>query len=103
MLCFQILFWFRMGISYVCITHQEESGFSVHQEKGWPCNDMRKCFEVSSNMTKDIQNFRNKIKYENGTNIVLILSIASNAMIRVVSMFPEVFYMDFTCTTKLTE
>ncbi len=40
------------------------------------------------------------MKYKTGTEIVLILSFASDAMIRAVLMFLEVFYMDVTCSTN---
>ncbi len=40
------------------------------------------------------------MKYEKETEIVLILSFSSDAMIRAVLMFSEVFYIDVTCSTN---
>ncbi len=53
---------------------------------------------VPSMIAKDVKNLRYEMKYKKGTEIVLVLS--SDAMIRVVLMFPEVFYMDVTSSTN---
>ncbi len=57
-------------------------------------------FQSPSKIIKDVKNLRNKMKWEKGTESVLILSFASYALIRSVSMFPEVFYMDVTCSNN---
>ncbi len=88
----------QMGILYVCVTHQEDSRFSVYQEKGLPSDESKQHFEVPSKIAEDVKNLRNKIKYKKGTEILLILPFVSDAMIRVVSMYPGVFYRDVTCS-----
>ncbi len=35
-----------MGISYVCVTPNEESGFSIYRGKGCPSNESKKDFAV---------------------------------------------------------
>ncbi len=40
------------------------------------------------------------MNYEKGTEIVFILSFASDAMIRAMSIFPEAFYKDVTFSTN---
>ncbi len=67
-----------MGITYVCVTHQEASSFSVYQGKGCPANKSRECFEYPFEIAEDVQNLRNKMKYENGPEIVLIQTFVSD-------------------------
>jgi len=65
-----------------------------------PSNKLRTHFKAPSKIAEDVTNLRIKKKYKKGTEIVLILSFASDAMNRVVLMFPEVIYMDVTSSTN---
>lgn len=56
--------------------------------------------EVLAKIIKEVENLKKKMKYENVTNIELILSFVSDSMLRAVFMFPEVFYMEDTCSTN---
>ncbi len=86
-----VSFFVRISLLYVCVMHQEESGFGVYWGKRSPSNESWQHFEVPFKIAEDVKNLRNKMKCEKGTEIVDILSVASDAMISVVSMFPQVF------------
>ncbi len=49
-------------------------------------------------MEEHIKLLHSKMNYKDGTDIVLILFFASDKMICMVNMFPEVFFMDVTCS-----
>ncbi len=51
-------------------------------------------------MEEQIKLLSCKMNYKDDTEIVLILSFASDEMIRMVNMFPEVFFMDVTCSAS---
>ncbi len=87
-------------MSYVCITHIEESGFNVYRSKGRPSQESVELMSVPDRMEEHIKSLRSEMNYKDGTEIVLILSFASDEMIRMVNMFPEVFFMDVTCRTN---
>lgn len=95
-----VLFSRRLGISYVCVTHHERSGFNVYRGKGRPTLESVERLSVPEKVHEDIINLRKAMSYEDGTEIVLILSFASDDMVRMVNMFPEVFFMDVTCSTN---
>ena len=89
-----------MKVSYVCVTHVENSGFNVYKSKGRPSQEEVRRMEVPQEMEEHIKSLRAAMNYEEGTEIVLILSFASDEMIRMVNMFPEVFFMDVTSSTN---
>ena len=89
-----------MNVSYVCITHVEGSGFNVYRSKGRPSQETVEIMNVPERMEEEMKSLRRAMNYEDGTEIVLILSFASDEMIRMVNMFPEVFFMDVTCKTN---
>ena len=82
------------------MTHHEDSGFNVYRGKGRPSNETKERLSVPAAMKSDIDKLRKEMNYEHGTEIVLILSCASDEMMRMVHMFPEVFSMDVTCSTN---
>ena len=55
---------------------------------------------IPERMEEHIKSLRTEMNYKDDTEIVLILSFASDEMIRMVNMFPEVFFMDVTCCTN---
>ncbi len=50
----------------------------------------------SSYLDKKIQDLRNDFLLHNETKMMLLVSIATNNMIRYVLMFPEVWFLDCT-------
>ena len=51
-------------------------------------------------LKKELKRLKNEMKYKDGTEIVLLISIASDEMIKVVHMNPEVMYIDVTANTN---
>ncbi len=51
-------------------------------------------------MKADIDELRKEMNYEQGTEFVLILSFTSDEMMCMVHMFPEVCFMDVTCSNN---
>ncbi len=88
----------RLGISFICVTHHEVSGF--YRNKGRPSNETKKRLSVPAAMKAGIDKLRKEMNYEQGTDIVLILSFVSYVIMCMVHMFPEVFFMDVTCSTN---
>lgn len=70
------------------------------KEKRRPSKELKNHFEVPSKIAEDMKNLRKEMKYEKRTETVLILSFVSDDMIRAVSMFLDVYYMDVTCSTN---
>ncbi len=89
-----------MNVSYICITHVEGSGFNVYQSKGRQSQETVQLMSLPERMEEHIKSLCSKMNYKDGTEIVLILSFASDKMIRMVNMFSEVFFMDVTCSTN---
>ena len=90
----------RSGVSYVCVTHHEDSGFNVYRSKGRPSNETVEKLSIPGALEEHVKELRREMNYKDGTEIVLILSFASDEMIRMVHMFPEVFFMDVTNSTN---
>ncbi len=89
-----------MNVSYICITHVEGIGFNVYRSKGRPSQESIQLMSLPKHMEEHIKSLHSKMNYKDDTEIVLILSFASDEMICMVNMFPEVFFMDVTCSTN---
>ncbi len=87
------MFHHRMNVSYICVMHVEDSGFS----KGQPSKEKVESMKLPNAMEIEMKTLQCKINYEYGTENVLILLFASDEMIHMVNMFPNVIYMDVTC------
>ncbi len=70
-----------MNVSYVCITHVEGSGFNVYGSKGCPSQETVDLMSVPERMEEHIKSLHSEMKYKYDTEIVLILSFASDKMI----------------------
>ena len=82
------------------LTYCEGSCFNVYRSKGSPSQESMELMSIPERMEEHIKLLCSKMNYKDGTEIVLILSFASDEMIRMVTMFPEVFFMDVTCCTN---
>jgi hypothetical protein len=51
-------------------------------------------------MKKDLKRTKNEMSLKDRTEILLVISVASDDMVQSVHMFPEVFYMDVTANTN---
>ena len=53
-------------------------------------------FECTSEMREKILELRNDFNMHNKTKMLLFISIATNDMVKYVSMYPEVWFLDCT-------
>ncbi len=89
-----------MNVSYVCVSHIKGSCFNVFRSKGHPSQESMELMSILELMEEHIKSLHTEINYKDDTEIVLILSFASDDMIYMVNMFLEVFFMDVTCCTN---
>lgn len=59
-----------------------------------------KKFDCSAEVKNEISNLRAELGFRSGTKILLLLSLATDEMIRLVTAYPEVFFMDVTANTN---
>ncbi len=76
--------------------HEIGKGLLVYS-RGWPGKDQN-CMRSpsSSDLDKKIQHLWNDFLLHNETKMMLLVSIATNDMIRYVLMYPEVWFLDCT-------
>ena len=94
-----ISFLFSDGISHVCLTMKANNDLYVYTNRGRPTQTSHK-ISASENTKKELRKLRKEMAFNEGTEILLALSMASDQMIRHVQMFPEVWLMDVTAKTK---
>ena len=70
------------------------------RNRGRPSKEKKEVLECPSKIRKELNEMKNQLKYNSGTEILLAISIASDDMVRHVQMFPEVVYMDVTSKTN---
>ena len=68
--------------------------------RGRPTKEQSEKMKCPEYMKAELQRLREEMNYEEGTEIVLAVSFATDEMIRLVHMYPEVFYMDVTGNTN---
>ena len=56
--------------------------------------------KYSKKLKAELRKLKKQMSFNEGTKILLAISIASDEMIRHVSMFPEVMFMDITANTN---
>ncbi|EJK44632.1 hypothetical protein THAOC_36814, partial [Thalassiosira oceanica] len=57
-------------------------------------------FVCSDEVKNQVSNLRTELGFNEGTKILLLLSLATDEMIRLVTAYPEVFFMDITAGTN---
>lgn len=71
------------------------------QGRGRPSNEQcRNQLEFPSGMEKEVQELRRTMLISDDTKIILLISLSSNEMVQLVSMHPEVWFMDVTSGTN---
>ena len=91
----------REGISYCMLYDDPKSGLMCERRRGRPTNAEKEEAEriklnTDDNIDNEISALRTSLGFSSGSKLVLLLSIASDDMIRLMQMFPEVFFMDVT-------
>ena len=79
----------------------DESGnLLVYKNKGRPSSEERHAIEIHGDLSKELKKLKKQMAYKDDTQILLALSVASDKMMRMVHMFPEVIFMDVTSGTN---
>jgi len=88
----------RLGVSHVALSMSAKGDLTLHhQPRGCPKSSEK--IKCSNYLRTQLEKLKKQMNYEDGTEVLLALSVASDEMIRHVHMFPEVFYMDVTPNT----
>ena len=82
-----------MNISHVSLVMTKDSDLMVYKNKGRPTKAETESIEVNGDLRKELGMLKRKMKYKDGTDILLAVSIASDEMIRAFHIFPEVAYL----------
>ena len=94
-----ILSYPRLDINYFYIVHETGKGLMSYA-RGRPTKDQNSTlsdgFECTSEMHDKILELRNEFNMHNNTKMLLFVSIATNDMVKYVSMYPEVWFLDCT-------
>ena len=89
-----------MDISHVSLVINKDGDLLVYKNKGRPTKEETEYIRVNSDLRKELNKLKKIMKYKDGTDILLAVSVASDEMIRALHMFPEVAYMDVTANTN---
>jgi hypothetical protein len=84
----------RLDINYFYVLHETGKGLMSYA-RGRPTSNG---FECTSEMREKILVLRNEFNMHNKTTMLLFISIATNEMVKYVSLYPEVWFLD--CTIK---
>ncbi len=71
---------------------------NVYKNRGRPTKAEK--IKTSAKLKKDLAELRKELNYNEGAEILLAISLATDDMTRHVAMYPEVFYMDVTSNTN---
>ena len=83
------------------VTHETGKGLLVHNNKGRPSNEeKKKRLECPQMIAKEIQKIRSSLRLREDNKLLLLVSIATDDMICLVAMYPEVWFMDCTGGTN---
>lgn len=88
------------AVSHVALTMRSDGDLVVWTNKGRPTESERVIRSCPKKLRRELNRLKKQMNYEDGTEILLALSIATDEMARHVAMFPEVFYMDVTSKTN---
>ena len=93
-----------MDISYFYVVHETGKGL-LSYSRGRPTKErnaqLSDQFECTSEMRDKIIELQNDFNMHDDTKMLLFVSIATNDMVKYVSMYPEVWFLDCTCGEML--
>jgi hypothetical protein len=72
-----------------------------YKSRGRPNADEMKTMKCSKKLKKELNRLKKEMNYAKGTEVLLCMSMASDEMMQIVHMHPEVFFMDVTGNTNL--
>ena len=77
----------------------EHLDLNIYTHRGRPSNVEKR--RTTKEVKKQLLDLKEKMKYKDGTEILLAVSVATDSMIRHVSMYPEVMFFDVTANTNI--
>ena len=89
------------SVSHVALVMKANGDLLVYSRSpGRPTKEETTKINCPASLRKELAKMKREMNFNNGTDILLALSIATDEMARHVHMFPEVFYMDVTHGTN---
>ncbi len=86
----------RSGINHFYVVHEDVGGLFACS-KGRPNKELTKMqLECPQQIEEDLAGLRNDFVLNDNSKMLLLVSMATDEMIRLVSMYPEVWFMDTT-------
>ncbi len=90
-----VFFCFRAEINHFYVVH--ENGCLYACSKGRPTKALaKKRLECPDEIEEELAGFRKDFMLTDDCQMLVLVSMATDEMIRLVSMFPDVFFMDTT-------
>ena len=83
-----------MNLSYIALFMDKNDDLLVYKGKGRHSQEETQMNEAKGNLKALLRNLRNKLKINNTDLVLLALSVASDKMIWMMHMFPEVQFLD---------
>ena len=92
-----VSFCFRAGINYFYVSH--ENGELYACSKGRPTKALaKKRLECPEQIEEELAALRKDFLLNDKCKMLVLVSMATDEMIRLVSMYPEVMFMDTTAS-----
>jgi hypothetical protein len=89
---------YSLGINHFYVVQEDDSLFAC--SKGRPSNEARRMrLERPESKQQDLINLRKKFMINARSKMLLLVSMVTNEMIRLVSMYSDVWFMDTTAGT----
>ena len=89
-----------MNIYHVTLVMNKDGDLLAYKNKGRPTKGESESIRVNGNLRKELNKLKKRIRYQDVTDILLAVSIVSDAMIRALHLFREVTYTDVTANTN---
>ena len=91
----------RMGCSYFLIKHKTGEGFLSYHSKGRHSNEHKRVLLNNPELIEaEVETLRKSLRLNDEAELLMMISIATDEMIRLVTMHPEVWFMDVTHGTN---
>jgi hypothetical protein len=89
-----------MGCSYFLIKHQTGEGLISYHSKGRHPNEQRVLLNNPELIEAEVEKLWELLRLNDEAELLMMISIATNKMIRLITMHPEVRFMDVTHGTN---
>lgn len=91
----------RNGISHFVVMHETGNGLLAYHNRGRPTKEQElKRLNSSSTIDDEIVKLRQDLRLKDSSKLVLLVSLATDDMIRLVAMYPDVWFLDVTAGTN---